>query len=128
MPNSIVWNISTTEGAANADIAATEATPIREAVLTGTATADTHEHEDAKLTAVLAESDTVMADSTLLKHPFTVIMREPLRIFITLGDWTLGYTYGDTGGTFHSHAAVRTTADGEVIAASDGTWSWTIAP
>ncbi len=120
LPNSIVWNVVTTEGAANADLDVTQATPVREAVVTGTATAETHEHEDARLTAVLAESETVMAASTLLEHPFTVIMREPLRIFATLGDWTLGYAYGETAGRFHSHAAVRTTHDGEVIAASDG--------
>ena len=123
LPNNIAWNIITSEGSANANVNATAATPIREAVVTGTATADTHEHEDIQLTAVLAESDTVMAESTLLEHPFTVIMRQPLRLFITVADWTLAYTYGQTGGTFHSHAAVRTTGNGEVITASDGTLS-----
>jgi hypothetical protein len=112
LPNHIVWNVTTTEGSANANVETTAATPTREAVVTGTSTADTHEHEDALLTAVLAESDTRMAESTLLEHSFTVIMRQPLRLFITLADWTLDYTYGETGGTFHSHAAVRTTGNG----------------
>ncbi|MCP4338722.1 MAG: hypothetical protein GY799_07475, partial [Desulfobulbaceae bacterium] len=123
LPNHIVWNVTTTRGSANANVDTTAATPTREAVVTGTATADTHEHEDAVLTAVLAESATRMAESTSLEHPFTVIMRQPLRLFITLADWTLGYTYGETAGTFHSHAAVRTTENGEVIAVSDGTLS-----
>lgn len=123
LPNHIVWNVTTTEGSANANIETTAAAPTREAVVTGTATADTHEHEDALLTAVLAESATRMAESTLLEHLFTVIMRQPLRLFITLGEWTLGYTYGETGGAFRSHAAVKTTGNGEAIAASDGTLS-----
>ncbi len=120
LPNNIAWNIRTSEGAANADVDAVAATPVREAIVTGTATAATHEHEDVLLTAVLAESADRIAESTLLEHPFTVIMRQPLRLFITLADWTLEYTYGQTGGTFHSHAAVKTTENGEVIAASDG--------
>lgn len=124
LPNNIVWNIRTSEGAADANVDAVAATPVREAIVTGTATAATHEHEDVLLTALLAESATKMAESTLLEHPFTVIMRQPLRLFITtLSDWTLAYTFGETAGVFRSHAAVRTTGNGEVIAASDGVLS-----
>lgn len=120
LTNSVVWDVRTTAEGSNASVVTTQADPVREATLTGTATADTHTHEDVRLTAVLAESDNRVAESTRVEHAFTVIMRAPLRLFITPADWTLGYAYGDTAGTFHSHAALRTTGNGEVTAVSDG--------